>query len=364
MGVAIKHTLGNTGNFIRYYWKKIAIIAVIALTVITGMAFADPAAGVRAIEDGTKFDPMLKMVFGWVDAIAGPEIIEKAGDLLSVYYDGTEIHVGPYSSAGAGAIIDAAFSISCALALVVLCISFFIDLAMTKVETVTEETVFRKLFMFIVGMILITSSLNLCLTIANVGTSVTNAIIDKMTNPGTGAVTSGLEEIKQIMYAESHTTEMLKEAGTHVAWYEDLGNRAGDLGAKFGFVVQLIFPYLATKLAWVIISVVCFSRAIELFLMAGFAPLAFMDSNAIDNFTTSPGWRFVKNIIAISIQGAIIAGVLAIGSSFITSVVVGSAGTSMDAFLEASIQIIMILFAEVSLVMRSQGIAKSVLAIG
>ncbi len=368
MTKAIRHTLGNTSYFIRYYWKHIAIFSIIALVILgslTSIAFADvdAAAGVAAIEDGSKFDPLLRMAFDWIDAIVGPEVIEDAGNLLSVYYDGSEIHVGPYSSSGAGVIMNAAYSITCIVALIGLCIAFFVDLAMMRTNDMNEENFFRKLLMFVIGMLLIGYSMNFCLWIANIGTGVTNAIIEKMTDSSNDALIEGIDSIKQTMYLECHSNEIATDAGIYLDPFEWLGNVGSDIGARFSFILQLLLPYLATKLAWFIISVVCFSRAIELFVMSGFAPLAFMDSNTIDNFTTSPGWRFLKNIIAISIQGGIIAGVLSIGSSF-TVAVVGSSSGNIGEFIEQSMQVVMITFAEVSMVTRSQGIAKSVLAIG
>ena len=83
----------------------------------------------------------------------------------------------------------------------------------------------------------------------------------------------------------------------------------------------------------------------------------------MDSLTNSPAWRFLKNILAISIQGAVITGTIAIASSMMGSIV-NASSSSMGEFMEQSIQIIMIIFAEVSLIVRSQGIAKSVLAIG
>ena len=199
--------------------------------------------------------------------------------------------------------------------------------------------------------------------IANIGTGMADIVIEKMADGETGALIQGVDAIKAGMWEESHSNEMIEASGMHIAWYEKLGNGVSDFGTKMGFILQLFFPYLAVQLGWIIVSVVCFSRAIELFIISAFSPLAFMDSNVVENFYNTPAWRFCKNILAISIQGAVIAGVLAIGSSFIGAVVNGTSNTAGE-FVEQSVQIIMIVFAEVSLVTRSQSIAKSVMAIG
>ncbi len=361
----IKHSLKNTRHFIRYYWKSICILSAMAVIIITGTAFADvdAASHVAGIENGSEKDALLKFAFGMVDEIAGPKIVSEAGNLLSISFDGSEIHVGPYSSAGAGLIMDAIFSVTEIIALIGLCVAFLSDFAMMRAGDMIEENIIRKLFLFVAGMLFVVYSMRLCLWIANVGSGVADIVIEKMTDPESGALLEGLDAVKAGMWEESHTNEVLEASGTHIAWYEKMGNGVADFGAKMGFILQLIFPYLAVQLAWVIISVVCFSRAIELFILAAFSPLAFMDSNVFDHFAYTPAWRFCKNILAISIQGAVIAGVLAIGSSFIGAVVNGTS-SSPGEFVEQSVQIVMIVFAEVALVTRSQGIAKSVLAIG
>ncbi len=363
--LSIKHSLLNTRYWFRYYWKRLLILAFTLLTILSGIAFADVDAPshVSGIENGTEKDALLKYAFGMVDEIAGPKIVSEAGKLLSVSYDGSEIHVGPYSSVGAGLIMDTIFSVTEIIALIGLCVAFLSDLAVMKSSEVFEENVIRKLFLFTAGMLFIVYSMRICLWIANIGTGVADIVIEKMTDPDSGAIVEGVENIKALMWEESHTNEMIQDSGIHIAWYEKMGNGVADFGAKMGFILQLIFPYLAVQLAWVITSVVCFSRAIELFIISAFSPLAFMDSNVYDHFSYTPAWRFVKNILAISIQGAVIAGVLAIGSSFIGAVVNGSAASAGE-FAQQSIQIVMIVFAEVALVTRSQGIAKSVMSIG
>ena len=355
MSVAIKHTLGNTGYFIRYYWKRILIALAMVFVLCGGIAFADSWDDKAETEGET----LLSISYGFINDILNPKILTETGELLEIGYDGSEISVGPYTSSGAGAILDSIFKVSCVVAVIVLCISFLTDLAMMRQNDITEENVIRKLFMFVVGYLLIVNSMKICIAIADTGTWVTQHVTASVTMD----VNNSADEIKENMWTESHTTETLEASGQRVKWTERLGNFVGDFGTKMGFIVQLIFPSLAMKLAWVIASVVCFSRAIELFLMSAFSPLAFMDSNTMDSLTNSPAWRFLKNILAISIQGAVITGTIAIASSMMGSIV-NASSSSMGEFMEQSIQIIMIIFAEVSLIVRSQGIAKSVLAIG
>lgn len=365
MLTAVRYSLGNARYWVKYYRKVLCIALMLGITILMGVAFADvdASAHVSNIENGTEHDALLKRSFIMIDEIAGPKVVREAGELLSVSYDGSEIHVGPYSSAGAGLIMDTVFSVSEIIAMIGLCVAFLSDLALMRTSEVSEENVIRKLFMFVVGMLFVAYSKELCLWIANIGTGMADIVIEKMTDGETGSLIQGVEAVKANMWEECHTNELLEESGKHIAWYEKLGNTVGDTGAKMGFILQLFFPYLAVRLAWVIISVVCFSRAIELFIISAFAPLAFMDSNVMENFASTPAWRFCKNVLAISIQGAVIAGVLAIGSSFIGAVVNGTSSNAKD-FVEQGVQIVMIVFAQVSLVTRSQGIAKSVVNIG
>jgi len=359
MTLAIKHSLSNSGYFLRYYWKRIVIALALVSILFGGMAFA-------AIDYNSEVENasgMLKLAYDWVDEIVSPKVLTEVTKLLNVGYNGSEVVIGPYTSSGAGAIFDAIFKVSCVIAVMVLAISFLTDLAMTRQDNLTEENLIRKLFMFVVGYLLIINAMKICFALADTGTWVTEKVVSKISTDG-GALSDANFEIKKNMWIESHTLEIAQDSGVNIHLWDRIGYLFTDNAAKVGFILQLMFPYLAVQLAWVIASVVCFSRAIELYIMSAFSPLAFMDSNTIDgNFTQSAAWRFLKNILAIAIQGAIIAATVAIASSLIGAVV-GSSSSSMGEFVEQSLQILMVIFAEVSLVMRSQGIAKSVLSVG
>ena len=358
MTLAIKHTLSNSGYFIRYYWKRIIIALALVSILFGGMAFAE----INYESEVENASGMLKLAYDWVDEITSPKVLTEVTKLLNVGYDGSEVVIGTYTSKGAGAIFDAIFKVSCIIAVMVLAVSFLTDLAMTRQDNLTEENLIRKLFMFVVGYLLIINAMKICFALADTGTWVTDQVVSKISS--NQLESDANFEIKKNMWIESHTLEIAQDSGVNIHLWDRIGYLFTDNAAKVGFILQLMFPYLAVQLAWVIASVVCFSRAIELYIMSAFSPLAFMDSNTIDgNFTQSAAWRFLKNILAIAIQGAIIAATVAIASSLIVAVV-ESSSTSMGEFVEQSLQILMVIFAEVSLVMRSQGIAKSVLSVG
>ena len=139
MSVAIKHTLGNTGYFIRYYWKRILIALAMVFVLCGGIAFADSWDDKAETEGET----LLSISYGFINDILNPKILTETGELLEIGYDGSEISVGPYTSSGAGAILDSIFKVSCVVAVIVLCISFLTDLAMMRQNDITEENVIK-----------------------------------------------------------------------------------------------------------------------------------------------------------------------------------------------------------------------------
>ena len=190
MSVAIKHTLGNTGYFIRYYWKRILIALAMVFVLCGGIAFADSWDDKAETEGET----LLSISYGFINDILNPKILTETGELLEIGYDGSEISVGPYTSSGAGAILDSIFKVSCVVAVIVLCISFLTDLAMMRQNDITEENVIRKLFMFVVGYLLIVNSMKICIAIADTGTWVTQHVTASVTMD----VNNSADEIKEI----------------------------------------------------------------------------------------------------------------------------------------------------------------------
>ena len=59
------------------------------------------------------------------------------------------------------------------------------------------------------------------------------------------------------------------------------------------------------------VKIICYTRLIEIYIRAAFAPIAFSDF--FHNGFQGGGWRFLKSFLAVCLQGAVI---LCIGAIF------------------------------------------------
>ena len=76
---------------------------------------------------------------------------------------------------------------------------------------------------------------------------------------------------------------------------------------SIGNILSMIIPYLLMSIAKLIIRVIAWSRVLNLVIRVMFAPIGMADS--IRGGTSSQGFKYMKKIIACSLQGALILGV-------------------------------------------------------
>lgn len=71
--------------------------------------------------------------------------------------------------------------------------------------------------------------------------------------------------------------------------------------------LQLILPWLFSWIMRIAVKIICYTRLIEIYIRASFAPLALSDF--FKNGFQGGGWRFLKSFFAVCLQGAIILGI-------------------------------------------------------
>ena len=125
---------------------------------------------------------------------------------------------------------------------------------------------------------------------------------------------------------------------------------------SIGVMCQLLVPWLVALILKGVASFLCYSRLIEMMLRAMAAPVAFGDF-----FTEGlhgSGWRFLKNFMAIALQGAMIFLICTLFSSILTSIF--SPGTN-DSFMTVIVKYFVFCFAAVALMFKSLSLSKELL---
>lgn len=99
--------------------------------------------------------------------------------------------------------------------------------------------------------------------------------------------------------AASVSYKELWKTFTGVTWGTKLG-----FGESLGYVFQFMLPWLAAKIMEACVYFVCYSRIIEMLLRICAAPIALSDF--FSEGLHGAGWRYLKNFLAICLQGMLI----------------------------------------------------------
>lgn len=221
------------------------------------------------------------------------------------------------------------------VALMLLCIYFLIAL-MDKFssENFTWEQMIRQMCMFLLGFALIDKGFELLDLLFQLGVEFVNTVNGWINGGADGQIDKSLSD------------QIIKEFNDQKF-------------AKIGFIddifkfCYLFFPYILSWILGMCVKIICYTRLIEIYIRAAFAPIAFSDF--FHNGFQGGGWRFLKSFLAVCLQGAVI---LCIGAIFgaLMPVIFNLGGDTT--FFSAMGRYFAILAAAVMLMFKSLSITK------
>lgn len=301
--------------------KKYRLLAFILLAVTTflcvSFAFAIP-------DPFSEKHIMSGLINDWIDDMFTGQTIGDIKNLLYIDFDtikdGSVVIAGNVGKTGTSSggmtinvsVIPSLYKIFQNLGIMVMIMYFgaglLEDLSFNQMYT---EKLVKKFVFLVIGVVLISKSMDLVYGIANIGSSVVLKAYNLVTK--TGINTPALDDVKAEIWADIYTVD--PDEGN----IKKLLHNMADLGVQIGYVTQMFIPWVINKLCWVLLQVVCWSRFIELTLMAIVSPIALSDISKGD-VNTSNTSRAIKNVIALSMSGSIILLAVIIGSSIQASI--------------------------------------------
>lgn len=301
--------------------SKYRIIAFVlfALTTFLCISFA------FAIPDPfTEKHIMSGLINDWIDDMFTGQTVGDIKNLLYIDFDSVKNgsvviagNVGQTGTTSGGmtinmAVIPGLYKIFQNLGIMVLIMYFGAGLLeeLSFNQMYTEKLV-KKFVFLVIGIVLISQSMDLVYGIANIGSAVVLKAYNLATS--TGYNTPALDDVKAEIWSDIYTVNPDASA------IKRLLQNMTDLGVQIGYVTQMFIPWIINKLCWVLLQVVCWSRFIELTLMAIVSPIAISDISKAD-INTSNTSRAIKNVIALSMSGSIILLAVIIGSSIQASI--------------------------------------------
>ena len=136
---------------------------------------------------------------------------------------------------------------------------------------------------------------------------------------------------------------------TGVAWGEDLG-----IFAALGLMCQLLIPWLATKVMIACVYFICYSRLIEMLVRLMTAPIAVSDF--VTEGIRGSGWRYIKNFLAICLQGMIIIAICRLYPLIMAGVLSGE-----GPFWDVVLKFLAFAFSAIALMFKSLSLSKELI---
>ena len=325
-----------------------AFVAAVIMTLISG-------AVIYAADWETDRDN--EASYGMLDDIAGGDDIQKALDNVTVNLGEDGVDIGGYHVQGLTGIVTGVNEYMQGLAFIIVIMSFVIGVASMRSQDMTAEEIARRAVLAFIALGFIFYSLKLCFLLANIGSDVARKVVE--VNGTLIETDTTLDTVKQIIYEDTHR-EPEHEAGIHISnAVSFIGTQISNLSARLSIQMQLGLPWFALKIANIVVTVICWGRALEIIILSAFSPFAFADM-AAEGFQRSSGERFIKNFAALSLSGAVIAFAL-IMCGRISAVIIGNVAAtgSFTDFTRATWNLVVIGFVEAGLVSRAQSISRT-----
>lgn len=202
-------------------------------------------------------------------------------------------------------------------------------------KAASEQVTFEQLFMLFAKLIaakfLIDNGLQIFANLWGLGISLIDTVGGAFGNgPGANAL-----EYKELW-----------KDWTGLDWNAKIGILKG-----IGLLCQLLIPWLVSKIMIAVVMFVCYSRIIEMLMRMMAAPIALSDF--MTEGLHGAGWRFLKNFLAICLQGMIMVGIAQIYPLVLNAILNGSTG-----FWETLLKYVAFSFAAIALLFKSLSISK------
>lgn len=265
------------------------------------------------------------MLEGMLNDICGSDIFSSIYDTISINLFSSD---GAYSNAlNAVKILHETIK---PVALMLMFIYFMIAVVdKCSSENFSWEQLWRQMAMLLVSKYLIEHGFEILKTLFDIG-MVLAAEISNAVNTDVGKATIDAEKLIE---------NFMK------SW----GDWMPEFFMKFVMVVFLLIPWLFSWVMRLCVSIICYSRVIEIYARATFAPVAISDF--FHSGLQGSGWRFLKNFLAVCLQGGMILVIAVIYSKIFDALTFTDANlfTFIGKYLAFYASAIMLMFKSLSL---------------
>jgi hypothetical protein len=177
----------------------------------------------------------------------------------------------------------------------------FFDMLMSNNQQMIMEQMIRKFIYLMIGIALVTNAFDIVMTITNIGSEILGIIFNKMSSSSSADIQTTIDNFKNTIYDECNT------AASTSGLISGLLAHVTDFMTAASYLLKLIIPWLFCKICNLLVKVTCWSRFIEICILAVISPVMFSDvSQDHGGFMHSSCARAIKNVLALALSGAMI----------------------------------------------------------
>ena len=207
-------------------------------------------------------------------------------------------------------------------------------------ENFTFEQMFRQIILLLVAKFLIDHGLEIIQLLYDFGTALLAEVAAPIPEGGGAMGAESAKELLKEFEASLGLSGFMKVLKDVIVW------------------LWLFIPWIFSWVLGICVKIIMYSRMIEIYVRAIFAPIAFADF--YQGGLQSAGFRYLRNFLAVAIQGALILSIAAVYSGLFTTVV-ASAGLAFHNFIGLYLAF---LSAAVMLMFKSLSLAKEIVGTG
>lgn len=264
---------------------------------------------------------MRNMLKGMLNDIGGEDLFDGIIEILTK---------DPFTAYGVQNVVTSLYNAIMAAAMMLMFIYFLIAVVdkMTS-ENFTWEQLWKQMAMLLAAKLVIEHGLEIMTLMSKVGVEIVGIVKAE----GLGEMRGGIDAEAVIDNFESGFSGIFKIIGDLVLF------------------MYIIFPWILSWIMGMCVKIICYTRLIEIYIRACFAPLALSDF--FKNGFQGNGWRYLKSFFAICLQGGIILAIAVLFSklldSFLTDVDKANLFQFLGIYFAVGCSAIMLMFRSLSL---------------
>lgn len=329
-----------------YYRRQILVSGMFAMLFCSMIAFCATEAEVNNVTG------MVKTIYELLDDIFDISGMEDIKNLLIIDFSGNTLKAGGITFTNLTSVIRTMHKTFQNLGVIMLIIFFGVGILESfSFQQMYVEKMVRQFIFLCIGIVLVSKSMELVFGIGNVFSALIQKIVNNA-NVSNVNMASELLELKKVIYDQCNVS-------TGTGLKASISDAVSNMATAVSYLIQLFIPSLIAKLSNVVVSVMCWSRFIELVIMAIVSPLTVCDISSGSGMNSN-AVRGVKNILALALSGAVIMLAVFICQQIQFGILSANVLDSAS-FMSCIWKEIVVAIVQVGLVVKAPGIAKQVL---